>query len=276
MKRISRRNFLQTGVGAAGGILASRAIPLDAEAVYAIPRDVPASDQLHFGIIGVGMQGSGLLSSAITLPGAQCVAACDLYDGRHTLAKEIAGPSIATTRRYQELLDNKTIDCLIVAVPDHWHRRIVVDALSAGKDVYCEKPMSHNVGDGAAMVASAEKSSRIVQVGSQRVSSLLFGKAKELYDYFFSKVQEGYHAERVKDGVFQAMMEVGLINDGPVSFGSLQMLYPYSYTTHRSLWRFQQDSPYNQPIRLLMTLNRIDVMLTPAQSLRNGIPLSFL
>jgi len=182
MKRISRRNFLQTGVGAAGGILASRAIPLDAEAVYAIPRDVPASDQLHFGIIGVGMQGSGLLSSAITLPGAQCVAACDLYDGRHTLAKEIAGPSIATTRRYQELLDNKTIDCLIVAVPDHWHRRIVVDALSAGKDVYCEKPMSHNVGDGAAMVASAEKSSRIVQVGSQRTSSALFAKAKQLFD----------------------------------------------------------------------------------------------
>ena len=59
-------------------------------------------------------------------------------------------------------------------------------------------------------------------------------KARELYDYFFSKVQEGYQAEKVKDGVFQAMMEVGLINDGPVSLCSIQMVYPYSYA-HRSL-----------------------------------------
>src|SRR6202023_3573916 len=90
------------------------------------------------------MQGSGLLSTAVALPGTECVAACDLYDGRHTLAKEIAGPKIKTTRRYQELLDNKEIDCIIAAVPDHWHKQVVVDTVSAGKDIYCEKPMSHS------------------------------------------------------------------------------------------------------------------------------------
>jgi hypothetical protein len=85
------------------------------------------------------MQGSGLLSTAIQLPGVECVAAADLYDGRHTLAKEITGnPSLATTRRYQELLDRKDIDCLIAAVPDHWRTRVVVDACNAGKDIYCE------------------------------------------------------------------------------------------------------------------------------------------
>ena len=182
MKPISRRNFLQTTAGVAGAMLAGRAIPLDADPEYAIPTSVPASDQMQLGIVGIGMQGSGLLSNAIALPGVQSVSACDLYDGRHTLAKEIAGPSVATTRRYQDLLDNKNIDCLIVAVPDHWHGKIVCDSVSAGKDVYCEKPMSHNVADGAAMVAAAQKTDRIVQVGSQRTSSALFTKAKQLYD----------------------------------------------------------------------------------------------
>ncbi|MGD0759921.1 MAG: Gfo/Idh/MocA family oxidoreductase [Candidatus Sulfotelmatobacter sp.] len=112
-------------------------------------------------MIGVGMQGSGLLSGAITIPGVECVAAADLYDGRHTLAKEITGnTSLPTTRHYQELLDRKDIDCIVAAVPDHWHRRVVVDACNAGKDIYCEKPMSHTVADGFAMVEAAQKNNR--------------------------------------------------------------------------------------------------------------------
>ena len=82
----------------------------------------------------------------------------------------------------KELLANPDIQALIVAVPDHWHKQIVVDAVTAGKDVYCEKPMSHTVADGAAMVAAAKKSGRIVQIGSQRTSSALLAKAKQLYD----------------------------------------------------------------------------------------------
>src|SRR2546430_15439033 len=111
-------------------------------------------------MIGVGMQGSGLLSQAITLPGVECAAACDLYDGRHTLAREIVRADLPVTRRYQELLDNKEIDCIVAAVPDHWHKQVVVDAVSAGKDIYCEKPMSHSAADGVAMVDAAKKSGR--------------------------------------------------------------------------------------------------------------------
>ena len=128
------------------------------------------------------MEGSGLLTSAISIPGVECVGAADLYDGRHTLAKELTGnTSLPTTRHYQELLDRKDVDCIVAAVPDHWHRRVVVDACNAGKDIYCEKPMSHNVADGLAMVEAAKKNNRIVQIGSQRVSSLLCEKARELY-----------------------------------------------------------------------------------------------
>ncbi len=139
-------------------------------------------DGVRFASIGVGIQGSSLLRAAVTLPEAQCVAACDLYDGRHTLAREIAGANIKTTRSYREILDDKQIECVIVAVPDHSHARITMDALAAGKDVYCEKPMSHSIAEGEAMVAAVGKSGRLVQVGSQRVSSQLFLKAKELYD----------------------------------------------------------------------------------------------
>ena len=178
--RPTRRAFLQTSAGAAGAVLAAKQVLLDPEVVQASSGPGPASDRVRFGMIGVGMQGSGLLSTSITLPGVECAAACDLYDGRQTLAREIAGPKPRTTRRYQELLADKDIDCIVAAVPDHWHRKIVVDAVSAGKDVYCEKPMSHTAADGFQMVAAAEKSGRIVQIGSQRVSSVVCAKAREL------------------------------------------------------------------------------------------------
>jgi len=176
----SRRAFLRGGAAAAAGsVLIGKTVLLKAEAM---PRRPAASDRMRFGIIGVGMEGSGLLSTAITIPGVECAGAADLYDGRHTLAKELTNnPSLPTTRHYQELLDRKDIDCIVAAVPDHWHRRVVVDACNAGKDIYCEKPMSHNVADGLAMVEAAQKNNRIVQIGSQRVSSLLCAKAKEVY-----------------------------------------------------------------------------------------------
>lgn len=181
MKRIlSRRAFLQgSAMAAAGGVLLPKTVLLEAQP---LARSVAANDRLRFGMIGIGMQGSGLLAGAISLPGVECVGAADLYDGRHTLAKEItANPSLPTTRHYQELLDRKDIDCIVAAVPDHWHRRVVVDACNAGKDIYCEKPMSHNVADGLAMLEAAQKNNRVVQIGSQRVSSLLCAKARELY-----------------------------------------------------------------------------------------------
>jgi len=180
MKRVlSRRAFLQGSAAAAGGLAVAKTIRLEAAP---LPRAVAPSDRVRFGMIGVGMQGSGLLAQAITIPGVECVAAADLYDGRHTLAKEItANPSLPTTRKYQELLDRKDIDCIVAAVPDHWHRRVVVDACNAGKDIYCEKPMSHTVADGFAMVDAAQKNNRIVQIGSQRVSSVLLDTARDLY-----------------------------------------------------------------------------------------------
>jgi predicted dehydrogenase len=177
----SRRNFLGLSAAAAGATLAAKTIILDPDPLFAMPQTVAPSDRVRFGMVGIGMQGSGLLATSITLPGIECVAACDLYDGRHLLSREITNqPSLPVTRRYQELLANKDIDCIVAAIPDHWHKQIVLDAVSAGKDIYCEKPMSHSPADGVAMVNAAQKSGRIVQIGSQRVSSVLLAKAREL------------------------------------------------------------------------------------------------
>src|SRR6185312_3281687 len=176
----SRRKFLGLSAAAAGATIGGKTLLLHPEPLFAA-EDMPAGEHVRFGMIGIGMQGSGLLTNAIELPGIECVAAADLYDGRHTLAREITNnPNLPVTRRYQELLANKDIDCIVAAVPDHWHKQVVVDAVSAGKDIYIEKPMSHTAEEGVEMVAAAEKANRIVQVGSQRVSSVICAKAKEL------------------------------------------------------------------------------------------------
>jgi predicted dehydrogenase len=196
--RISRRDFIRTSAGA-GITLAAPPFLLDPGELGASPGPVPPSDTIRFGMVGIGMEGSGVLETSISIPGVECVAACDLYDGRHTLANQIisgaTGKTVPTTRRYQDFLDNKDIDCLVVAVPDHWHTKIIVDACKAGKDVYCEKPMTHKVEEGFEIIDAAQRYNRIVQIGSQRRSSIGIAKAKELVEQ--GAIGDVYYAEGV-------------------------------------------------------------------------------
>jgi predicted dehydrogenase len=181
INRVPRRNFLQAGGLTLSALAASKPIALTAQP-FQSSGTATSEGRIRFGIVGVGMEGTGLLKNAIALPGVECVGAADLYDGRHLLAKQITGNSnLFTTRRYHELLNRKDVDCILAAVPDHWHMRVVVDACNAGKDVYCEKPMSHTPQQGFEMIEAAKKNNRILQIGSQRVSSALCAKARELY-----------------------------------------------------------------------------------------------
>ncbi|HJQ20738.1 MAG TPA: Gfo/Idh/MocA family oxidoreductase [Gemmatimonadaceae bacterium] len=179
-KSVSRREFIGASALAAGAAVVAR--PLLAEEILIDGgRSIVEPTPVRFGIIGVGMQGTALLDTAIKLPGVSCVAAADVYDGRHKHAREITNnPSLRTTRRYQDLLADKTIDAIIAAVPDHWHKQIVLDTVAAGKDVYIEKPMSHSPAEGVEMVSAVRKSGRILQVGSQGPSTPTFAKAKEM------------------------------------------------------------------------------------------------
>ncbi len=180
---LSRRDFMRLGAGAAALGAATKVTFLDPGPLWASPGPVPPSDRVRFGIIGTGVRGCELLQASSRVPGVECVAASDLYDSRHIAAKEaLRGKDIFTTREYRRVLDRKDIDAVIVATTDHWHRKIVAEAAEAGKDVYCEKPMSHSVEDGFAMLDAIQKNKRMCTVGSQRVSSILYAKAKEIYD----------------------------------------------------------------------------------------------
>src|SRR5687767_8722183 len=94
------------------------------------------NDQVSLGHIGVGIQGTGLLQSFKAIPGVRITAAADVYDGHLQRARELTGGQVATTRNYEEVLNRKDIDAVVIATPDHWHRQMVLDALAAGKDVY--------------------------------------------------------------------------------------------------------------------------------------------
>jgi predicted dehydrogenase len=144
------------------------------------PAPVSANDHIQIALIGAGGQGQGDTRTALQVPGVKLVAVADCYDGRLEHSKEIWGNDIFTTRDYRELLSRKDIDAVIVGTPDHWHKQVSVSAMKAGKDVYCEKPMIHVYADGPEMIETARATNRILQVGSQRVSSIIYAKAKEL------------------------------------------------------------------------------------------------
>ncbi|HLJ18060.1 MAG TPA: Gfo/Idh/MocA family oxidoreductase [Bryobacteraceae bacterium] len=137
------------------------------------------NDRVQFALIGAGGMGMGDARYQTAL-GSAIVAVSDLYDGRLQRAKEIWGSQILTTRDYREVLARKDIDAVIVATPDHWHSRITIDALEAGKDVYCEKPMVQKIEQGHQVIAAHKKTDRILQIGSQYASSLVYQKAREL------------------------------------------------------------------------------------------------
>jgi predicted dehydrogenase len=167
----TRRHFLQTS--AAGTLAASAAAAQD--------RKISANDKIRFAAIGVGGMGSGDVRSALSVEGTELVAVADCYQGRLERAREAWGKTIDITRDYREILERKDVDAVIVATPDHWHQAIAIEAMNKGKDVYCEKPMIQKISEGAGLVDAQKRTGRIIQVGSQRVSSVEYAKAQELF-----------------------------------------------------------------------------------------------
>ena len=180
MHEVNRRNFLKVAGAAVGQTVLGAKIH-GLAAVQSEPvRPVAANDHIQIALIGAGGQGQGDTKTAVQVPGVKLVAVADCYDGRLDRSKELWGQDIFTTRDYNEILARKDIDAVIIGTPDHWHKQASIDAMKAGKDVYCEKPMIHLYADGPEMIETARKTNRIIQVGSQRVSSIVYAKAKEL------------------------------------------------------------------------------------------------
>ena len=180
MYELNRRSFLKV----AGTLTAETLVATKLHALTAVQNEptkpTGANDQIRFALIGAGIQGQADTKVAVQVPDVKLVAVADCYDGRLEHAKELWGNDIFTTRDYNEILARKDIDAVIIATPDHWHKRAAIDAMKAGKDVYCEKPMIHLYTDGPEMIEAARSTNRIIQIGSQRVSSIVYAKAKEL------------------------------------------------------------------------------------------------
>src|SRR5689334_10576873 len=164
----SRRHFLGAGTAALGAGLA------------AAQQSTSPNDRIRIATIGFGGMGMGDTSYALSQPGVELAAVCDIYDGRLARARELHGDHVFTTRDYREVLARKDVDSVIIGTPDHWHAAISIAAMEAGKDVYCEKPMVQRIDEGKKVIDAQERTGRMFQVGSQYVTSLIYQKAKEL------------------------------------------------------------------------------------------------
>lgn len=184
-RRVFIKDMLKYGVGAGfAGLAASRLLG--------------ANDQIRIGVIGTGGRAMELMRcfnpgpqafwagmpqfKIVPVSGAQLVAVADVYEPHLDRAGAMAGLETKKFNNYHELLEQKDIDAVIIASPDHWHKQMLIDAVDAGKDVYVEKPATHLLEEGPAMIRAVEKSGRIVQTGTQHRSWKHYIQAKEIID----------------------------------------------------------------------------------------------
>lgn len=150
---ISRRVFLGAGAG-----------------VLAQAQEIAPNDRIAVGMIATGSRSHELLEAIKRVAGTEIVGVCDAYKGRVARAIERTDSRAKDYGSYERILEDPSIDAVTIGTPDHWHRQMVLEALQAGKDVYCEKPLTFSVDEGLEIATAAEKSGKILQVGSQGIS----------------------------------------------------------------------------------------------------------
>lgn len=182
----SRRKFLKQLTGTtlalgAGSLATFAAQERKEEYILQYQKHFSSNDSINVASIGLGIMGNNNANTALKVPGVNLVAVCDLYTGRLERAKELYGKDLFVTNDYRKILQRKDIDVVIISTCDQWHARITKEALHAGKHVYCEKPMVHYIEEGMGVINAQKASGKVMQVGSQYVSNIVFQKAHELY-----------------------------------------------------------------------------------------------
>lgn len=181
--RSSRRQFLKlaaassAAAGFAPGVFTSKRETLRPER-----KNISANERVNIATIGTGIIGFIDTDTALRVPGVELVAAADVYESRLCRAREYYSRNLFTTMDYREILARPDVDAVIVSVPDHWHAQIAIDAMEAGKDVYLEKPMVQDLEEGPRVIEAQKRTGRVLQVGSQFKSDIVYQKAKELYE----------------------------------------------------------------------------------------------
>lgn len=179
-KDFNRRDFIRGAAGVGAALGTGRAFARQSGRVLG------ANDRINVGIIGAGGRGS-YVGAAFAKIGkednsCQIVAVCDVYQKRVTKNKDYFAKNFSPVDGYldyREIINRKDIDAVIVATPDHWHAKIALAAMDAGKDVYCEKPMVHTIEEVRQMINTVRETKRVVQVGSQTTSAQQWWKAKK-------------------------------------------------------------------------------------------------
>ena len=160
---MKRRQFIKRVAQATAALSATSAVSAQ--------RVLGANERVRVGLIGCG--GRGMFDAKLMreAPNVEFAAVCDLYPPHLARAKEWAGPAAKQFKNFRRLLEQKDIDAVLIATPDHWHAIPTVHACRAGKDVYVEKPLGHNIKEGRAMVEAARRHNRVVQMGAQQRSA---------------------------------------------------------------------------------------------------------
>ncbi len=243
----SRRSFLKAALaaGAAPLILPGR--------IWAA--ETKPNDRIALGVIGVGKQAHWHLEGFLGKPQTQIVAVCDVDTTRRNDGKRIVeegytkkgatDPKCDTYTDFRELLARKDIDAVVVVTPDHWHAPIAIAACNAGKDIYCEKPLTNTVHEAQAVIAAARKNNRVFQVGSQQRSSREFRVACELVRNGvigkLSKVMAGFGGPGRPCDLPEEPLEPGLDWNmwlGPAPLRPYNsILSPRGVHTHFPAWR---------------------------------------
>ena len=175
---ISRRSFVQTSMLGAAGITFLPSF-----------KSLKPNENINLGFIGVGRQASFLLNGFINIDGVKVLAASDVYGVKRQRFEQKVSEhykskgttvDVKTYEKYQDLLARQDIDAVVIAVPDHWHALIALDALKSGKDVYLEKPLTFTIQEGKMLRAAVRKYDKILGVGSQQRSDPNFQHAVKL------------------------------------------------------------------------------------------------
>ena len=168
---MQRREFLKQAA------LGTAALASSAASTLRIPA---ANDRINLGLIGAGGRGRLLMRLAQAVPNVEFTAVSDLYPPQASAAQQLAGPGCKVYDDFRKLLQQKDIDAVFIATPDHWHSIPTILACMAGKDVYVEKPLAYSIKEGRAMVEAARQNGRIVQTGTQHRSAPHFRQVERI------------------------------------------------------------------------------------------------
>lgn len=170
--RRTRREFIKTMTAGTAALYSTSLLSATERSFGAAKSSINRNSELQLALIGKGNMGTSDTRMALSAGGVKLIAVCDLYDKRLEAATKEWGRDIFLTKDYKEILSMKEVDAVIIATPDHWHQPIAIEAMEAGKHIYCEKPIIHKIEEGTKMLEAGNRSNSLFQIGSQGMASV--------------------------------------------------------------------------------------------------------